>query len=322
VQNQPNKNKDLISHRGHREHRERQEARSQKTEVRRQKSEESKQKKNKLPTVYCLLLTYCSLLFLIACSSPPPENMVYIPPGKFIMGSAENIDNEKSFEYGFAKPWIADASPHREIYLEGYYIDKYEVSNADYGKFVKATGHRPPDHWGKDSPPDKIANHPVTNVSWHDALEYCKWRGKRLPTEEEWEKAARGTNGRLYPWGNEFDFSKANVSQNQSEETDTKDVKSYENGKSHYGVHNMVGNIWEWTLDWYKPYPGNTYKSEFFGERFKVFRGNSYSRMGHFPKDKYERMIKEFSKVTFRFYSDPSGRFHDVGCRCVKQSDE
>src|SRR3990172_5333488 len=211
VQNQPNKNKDLISHRGHREHRERQEARSQKTEVRRQKSEESKQKKNKLPTVYCLLLTYCSLLFFIACSRPP-ENMVYIPAGKFIMGSMEDIKNDKSFDFGFTKPWIADAVPHREIHLEEYYIDKYEVSNTDYEKFVSATGYKAPEHWEKNAPQEKIRNHPVTNISWYDALEYCKWKGKRLPTEEEWEKAARGTDGRLYPWGNEFDFNKANVS--------------------------------------------------------------------------------------------------------------
>jgi formylglycine-generating enzyme required for sulfatase activity len=245
--------------------------------------------------------------------------MVYIPPGKFIMGSAEDIKNDKSFDFGFAKPWIADASPHREAYLEGYYIDKYEASNADYEKFVTAAGHKPPEHWEKGKPSQKIINHPVTNISWYDALEYCKWKGKRLPTEEEWEKAARGTDGRLYPWGNEFDFDKANVSTSQSFETDTKDVKSYGNGKSPYGALNMTGNVWEWTLDWYKPYPGSKYESEFFGERFKVFRGNGYSGLAHLPENEYKRIIKEFSKGTFRFYSDPSGNFHDVGFRCVKE---
>jgi len=245
--------------------------------------------------------------------------MVYIPAGKFIRGSMEDIKNDKSFDFGFTKPWIADAVPHREVHLEEYYIDKYEVSNTDYEKFVTATGYKAPEHWEKNAPQEKIRNHPVTNISWYDALEYCKWKGKRLPTEEEWEKAARGTDGRLYPWGNEFDFNKANVSTSQSFETDTKDVKSYGNGKSPYGVLNMTGNVWEWTLDWYKPYSGSNYDSEFFGERFKVFRGNGYSGLAHLQPNEYKRIIKEFSKVTFRFYSDPSGKFHDVGCRCVKE---
>lgn len=265
----------------------------------------------------CLLLL-ASCFYLFACSKPTPEDMVYIPAGNFIMGSREDVKNDKSFEFGFAKPWVADASPPREVYLEGYYIDKYEVSNADYEKFVTATGHKVPDHWKKNKPPENIDNHPVTNISWYDAIEYCKWKGKRLPTEAEWEKAARGADGRLYPWGNEFDFNRTNVSQSQSFETDTKEVKAYENGKSPYGVYNMTGNVWEWTLDWYKPYPGSSYTSEFFGERFKIFRGNGYSGFGHFPQDKYERIVREFSKVTFRFYSDPSGKFHDVGCRCAK----
>jgi len=84
-------------------------------------------------------------------------------------------------------------------------------------------------------------------------------------------------------------------------------------------VLNMTGNVWEWTLDWYKPYSGSNYDSEFFGERFKVFRGNGYSGLAHLQPNEYKRIIKEFSKVTFRFYSDPSGKFHDVGCRCVKE---
>ena len=266
------------------------------------------------------------LLVMIYFSEGKPlssdeDRMVLIPGGEFIMGSDSQEDGKPGYDYG------VDEEPRHKVYLKPFYIDKYEVAIGEYRGFLKATGRE----WFGDSDipegylpelsynlPD-IDPYPANYISWHDADDYCRWKGKRLPTEAEWEKAARGTDGRLYPWGNEFDFNKANVSTSQSFETDTKYVKSYENGKSPYGVLNMTGNVWEWTLDWYKPYPGSKYESEYFGETFKVFRGNGYSGLAHLQPNEYKRIIKEFSKVTFRFYSAPSGKFHDVGCRCVKE---
>jgi formylglycine-generating enzyme required for sulfatase activity len=169
-----------------------------------------------------------------------PEGMIYIPAGWFWMGCSPNDkqggDNEK---------------PYHKVYLDGYYIDKYPVTNEQYKKFCDATGHKYPKYWKKglfstNDLPDKLRNHPVVDVSWNDIQEYCKWAGKELPTEAQWEKAARGTDGRIYPWGNGWDASKACYKQSS-----TCAVGSYPQGASPYGVMDMAGNVWEWCRDWY-----------------------------------------------------------------------
>jgi len=110
-----------------------------------------------------------------------------------------------------------DERPERRVFLSGYFLDRFEVTNEAYAAFVQATGHRAPANatqaatlWTNNRPIPGIEHHPIVNVSWEDADTYCRWSGKRLPTEAEWEKAARGTDGRRYPWGNEWDFSRAN----------------------------------------------------------------------------------------------------------------
>ncbi len=134
-----------------------------------------------------------------------PEGVVYVPAGDFIMGSDPDIDT-------LADP--LDEFPQHTVYLDAYFIDKYEVSNADYAKFVEATGHRNSLFW--DNPKFNHPDQPVVGVTWGDAAAYAEWVGKRLPTEAEWEKAARGTDGRLWPWGNEFDPTKCNFDEDKN----------------------------------------------------------------------------------------------------------
>ena len=131
-------------------------------------------------------------------------NMVLIPAGEFFMGSPAGDGG------------LPDEQPERLVYLNSFRIDRHEVTNGDYLEFVDATGHRPPANsnpaataWERDGPPPGIDRHPVVNVSWEDAVAYCHWRSARLPTEAEWEKAARGTDRRTYPWGNDWDLQKS-----------------------------------------------------------------------------------------------------------------
>jgi len=128
-----------------------------------------------------------------------------------------------------------------------YRIGKHPVTNAEYAAFVAATEHKPPRHWRSQIPPDKLADHPVVNVTWYDAMAYAEWAGGRLPTEEEWEKAARGTDGRVYPWGDEWDPEKCNTWESGPHKTTP--VGQYSlGGDSPYGCADMAGNVWEWTV--------------------------------------------------------------------------
>jgi formylglycine-generating enzyme required for sulfatase activity len=250
------------------------------------------------------------ILLLFGCGQTrtAPEGMALVAAGEFIMGSAKEDTEKKSIEFGMVKPLYQDEKPEHKVYLKAYFVDRHEVTNGQYKKFVEATGSRPPEHWENGVVPLEREMYPVINVNWYDASRYCQWLGKRLPTEAEWEKAARGTDGREYPWGNEWDAQKAN-----SGETgigDLTPVGKFENGKSPYGVYDMAGNVWEWTADWYKPYEGSTYMSDAFGEKYKVVRGSSWGGMGHYA-------IPAFYRTSYRFYVPPEGAFPDAGFRCV-----
>lgn len=242
-------------------------------------------------------------------ASPPPPGMVLIPAGEFIMGT-DKVDTEgKAAEFGTVKPWYLDEHPKHKVRLETYFIDQYEVTNSQYQEFVAATGSRPPEDWERGRIPQGRENYPVTFVNWYGADRFCRWKGRRLPTEAEWEKAARGADGRDFPWGNEFDPTKANTGDTGI--GDLAPVGQFEAGKSPYGVYDMSGNVWEWTADWYKPYPGSDYMSEAYGEKYKILRGSSWGGTGHYT-------IPYFYRTSYRFYIDPEGAFPDAGFRCAQ----
>jgi len=162
--------------------------------------------------------------------------MVVVPAGEFIMGS----DGPEAYE---------DEKPASKIFVPAFSIDKFEVTNARYRRCVEAGACTRPVGQAYDDPTK--ADHPVTVVSWKQAVAYCRWAGKRLPTEAEWEKTARGTDGRRYPWGDRFDGERANAGYTNG----TTAVGSYPQGASPYGAMDMAGNVWEWTASLYRPYP-------------------------------------------------------------------
>jgi formylglycine-generating enzyme required for sulfatase activity len=192
------------------------------------------------------------------------EDVVEIPAGPFTMGN-DSADPE-------------DAPAH-QVDLPAYDIDRCEVTNSNFAAFVEATGYVTEiENAGKKNWRDEFTegkeSHPVTRVNWSDAAAYCEWLGKRLPTEAEWEKAARGEDGRSFPWGNDWDPSKANVKETGLR--DTVAVGSFGTGASPYGVEDLVGNVWEWTADWYQAYPGNTAGDPYYGEQCRVTRGGGW----------------------------------------------
>lgn len=186
-----------------------------------------------------------------------PKEMVYVGHGPSVMGidkeaPADSAKKPTAYERRMNTPWSADAlndeSPAHMVMLDSYLIDKYEVSNKEYGSFIKENNHPGPAYW--DDPRLNKPEQPVVGVNWYDAKAYCEYRGKRLPTEAEWEKAARGPKANLYPWGNDFDPAKVNYGKNHDA---TMPVDSYPEGASYYGVYNMAGNVFEWVSDWYDP---------------------------------------------------------------------
>jgi formylglycine-generating enzyme required for sulfatase activity len=269
-----------------------------------------------LGAIFIAALLIILPMMLSACSRPP-EGMVAVPAGEFIMGTDEQDPQEKAMEYGIMKPWFNDEHPAHRVNLPLYFIDTYEVTKADYLKFAQATGRRPPMDWQNGQYPPGKERHPIEEVAWEDANAYCLWAGKRLPTEAEWEKAARGPDGLKYPWGNEFDENRANVN---NQVGNTTEVGHYENGRSPYGAYDMIGNVWEWTADWYQPYPGNTYHSDKFGMQLKVLRGNSFAGLGHFPPRIYDEVKAHYSHAGYRLFLGPNGTVNDGGFRCVKSA--
>lgn len=262
-----------------------------------------------------------------------PKDMVYVGHGPSVMGIDKEVLPESgkkltAWDKRMMTPWSAEAfhdeGPAHTVFLDSYLIDKYEVSNKDYGEFIKATGHSAPAYW--DDPRLNKQRQPVVGVNWDDAKAYCEYRGKRLPTEAEWEKAARGPYGNIYPWGNDFDPNKANFGKNELAATV---VDSYPDGVSYYGVYNMAGNAFEWVSDWYDP----AYYSRFVttvnpgGPDKPVWLGGTGTYVDRLTVGE-KRVIRGGSwiaveatlRTTHRFWNDPLNNSYGVGLgfRCAR----
>ena len=219
----------------------------------------------------------------------PPEGMISVSGGTFMMGRNGGDVSER---------------PAHQVSVKPFFIDAYEVTNENYAKFIQAAGHNIPATWTTGSYPDGAARRPVTGVAWDDAVAYCKWAGKRLPTEEEWEFAARGTDGRIYPWGNDWQQDAANAN---GARTDLVDVGSYK-GQSPFGAFDMVGNAWEWTASDFRAYPGGSLPTNLPSGDLKVIRGGSYES------------LKDVATVTYRTGWPARGAktYSETGFRCVQ----
>ncbi len=231
-----------------------------------------------------------------------PNVMVRVPAGAFIRGTDSRLPDE---------------GPQHSVTLKAFSIDKYEVTNLQYAEFVKATGREAPQHFLNGAPPEGKADHPVVYVSWFDAKAYCEWAGKRLPDDKEWEKAARGTDGRTYPWGEEFSIEKVNSPVRWTMLKligDTTPVGAFEGGKSVYGLYDMSGNAWEWTSSRYEAYPGNTRQSENYGGNYRVLKGGSWWDCSF-----YQCGIS--APVFNRSFFHPKTKNSSFGFRCAKDAE-
>lgn len=217
----------------------------------------------------------------------PPPGMAYVPGGEFVMGS--DTDDEFS-------------RPSHAVTVQPFFVDLTEVMNEEYLRFVTATGHRTPKGWKNGTFPVGEGRFPVTGVSWFDAADYAEWVGKRLPTEKEWEFAARGTDGRIYPWGNDWNPNLANADHRSG---GLREVG--EGGTSPFGLFDMSGNAWEWTASDATPFPGGKafLKSPL---ELKIIRG------GNWQSDSTK------ATTVFRGYYGASGEaeYNGTGFRCVK----
>jgi formylglycine-generating enzyme required for sulfatase activity len=229
-----------------------------------------------------------------------PNEMISVPAGKFKRGSNNRLPDE-------GPQYIAET--------KAFMIDKYEVTNLQYKQFVDATKRKSPKHFRNRTYPEGKVDHPVVWVSWDDAHDYCAWAGKRLPTDIEWEKAARGSDDdRDFPWGDDFDVNKVNSPvrwKSLNIPGDTMPVGSLEAGKSPYGLYDMSGNVWEWTDSWYTQYPGNTWPSENYGELYKVLKGGSWWDCSYY-------MCGVSAPVFNRSYFKKGVKNSSMGFRCAK----
>jgi formylglycine-generating enzyme required for sulfatase activity len=220
--------------------------------------------------------------------------MVTIPAGEFTMGNDQGREEER---------------PAHTVFVDAFEMDLFEVTNEDFAKFVDETGYVTEAEKAADGATWRTRGegkerHPVVEVSWSDAVAYCQWLGKRLPTEAEWEKAARGTEGLIYPWGNEWVPSKANTKDSGLRGTTV--VGSFAESISPYGLFDMAGNVWEWTSDWYEAYPGSDFQSEYFGQKYKVIRGG-----GWFAESDRVR-------TTYRSCTSVEATNDNLGFRCAR----
>ncbi len=264
---------------------------------------------------------------------PLETTWVDVPAGEFLMGG--DADEALAICQQLYEPftdsecqrdWFTGEELAHTVYLETYQIETYEVTNWQYAQCVKNGACQGGDYTYEDEAGNILNHlddpayndHPVVGVDWFQSQTYCEWSGARLPTEAEWEKAARGTDSRIYPWGDEFDGNRANFCDTNCEYdwkntgfddgyTRTAPVGTYPQGVSPYGVYDMAGNVWEWTADWYNVYPGgNPEASDYFGEERRVLRGGSWDYNG------------DYLRSAYRGSNAPSNTVNDIGFRCAR----
>jgi len=285
------------------------------------------------------------LLFLISIFTSPgiaisgdtstPGGMVMVPGGPFLMGIDKEVikDTKKmskiaQLRYAVSREAFHDEGPAHNVIVDAYYLDQYEVSNQHYSDFMKATDHPAPAYW--DDHRRNKPQQPVSGINWNDAGSFCSWANKRLPTEAEWEKAAKGPESFKYPWGNDLDVKKANFGR---KDEITANVDEYEEGKSPYGVYNMAGNVFEWVSDWYDP---NFYKKTRQsinpkGPKDGAWLSGTGTYVDRIAVGK-KRVIRggswyapaESISTTHRFWNDPMNNSYGVGLgfRCARSIED
>jgi eukaryotic-like serine/threonine-protein kinase len=217
-----------------------------------------------------------------------PDGMLLIKGATFKMGTDDPTAD-------------ADAKPGHDVPVGDFYLDISEVTNEQYAKFCRRTGHKVPDSWKNGDYPPGEDNFPVTNVTWFDARDYAAWAEKRLPTEAEWEFAARGTDGRNYPWGNDWSARLSNSREDGRNRP--MPVGNYQGGVSPFGILDMAGNASEWVSNDYEIYSGSPAKPD---PGKKVYRGGSFL------------YSKEELKSWKRYWDYPTKSYPELGFRCAK----
>lgn len=229
---------------------------------------------------------------------------ILIPEGPFTMGSTDEdiLWAAKTFR-SESLDWYRDETPAHIVTLPAFEIDKFEVTVGEYARYTQDTGRPEPREFENSR-----LNHPrqpVVSITWKNARDYCLWAKKRLPTEAEWEKAARGTVHKHFPWGDEPDALNTNIRGKGDNYRNSSPGGKFPEGASPYGVMDMSGNVWEWTEDWYQPYEGNQFDNDLYGEQFKVIKGGSWNSN------------LDLARPAVRGKSLPNQKKNYIGFRCV-----
>jgi formylglycine-generating enzyme required for sulfatase activity len=310
----------------------------------------------KVPALLLILAVGITLGILIACHSQPtpvagdtwarPTDdmvMVFVPGGESQMGSTEEgVDYAMDLCGRYAgiceRGWLANEQPAHAVELDDFWLDRTEVTNAQFSAFLNDQGNQieAATTWlhvgdedclvevsnGQFQPMSGYADHPAVEVSWYGAKAYCEWAGARLPTEAEWEYAARGPERRIFPWGDEFDGTRLNYcdascdldwADGSVEEgyARTSPVGSFFPGESWCGAWDLAGNLWEWVVDWYEPYRAERQVNPIGPETgyFRVMRGGSWSNGA------------DYARCAFRDGGTPFRTYYNVGFRCARSAE-
>ncbi len=249
-----------------------------------QKEEEEKKEKKIIPGLPAILPTYFN--------KKDASDMAYLHGGNFTMGDNLGEKNER---------------PAAKVYVPAFYIDIYEITNAQYKLF---------NYQFEGNPASECDLCPVTGIAWEEAKNYCEWAEKRLPTEAEWEKAARGTQQLKWPWGNSSRKNAANILEKEESQSNAENpagpapVGSFPQGASVFGVFDMAGNVWEWIDSLYLPYKNSLDLDVRYQKKYRVLRGGSWKN------------ILKNARTTFRHPLPPDTKLPNIGFRCVRDADE